>query len=60
MEELGEKNAAKELLGLIMLQDAKVGCLIGVESHMYEDCPAMFTTKSDEKTKLLMMLMKLI
>ena len=37
-----------------MLQDAKVGTLVGIESHMYEDCPALFTTKSNEKTKLLM------
>ena len=36
-----------------MLLDVKVGTLIGVESHMYEDCPALFTAKSNEKTKLL-------
>ena len=36
-----------------MLQDAKVGTLIGIESHMYKDCPALFTAKSNEKTKLL-------
>ena len=37
----------------VLLQDAKVGTLIGAESHMYEDCPALFTTKTNEKTKLL-------
>jgi len=36
-----------------MLADAKVGTLIGIESHLYEDCPACFTAKSNEKTKLL-------
>ena len=36
-----------------MLRDAKVGTLIGIESHLYEDCPACFTAKSNEKTKLL-------
>jgi hypothetical protein len=36
-----------------MLQDAKVGTLIGIESHLYEDCPALFTAKSNEKTKLI-------
>ena len=37
-----------------MLQDAKVGTLIGIESHLYDDCPALFTAKTNEKTKLLM------
>ena len=36
-----------------MLQDAKVGSLIGVESHMYDECPNLYTAKSNEKTKLL-------
>lgn len=30
-----------------------MGTLIGVESHMYDDCTALFTAKSNEKTKLL-------
>ena len=47
-------NAAKELLSLIMLQDAKVGSLVGVESHLYDNCNNIFTIKSDEKTKLIM------
>ena len=37
----------------IMLQDTKVGSLVGVESHMYDGCTALFTCKTNEKTKLL-------
>ena len=36
-----------------MLIDAKCGTLVGIESHMYEDCPAMFTVCTSEKSKLL-------
>ena len=35
------------------LVDAKCGTLVGMESHMYEDCPAMFTVCTSEKTKML-------
>lgn len=37
----------------MLLIDVKVGTLIGIESHMYDDCSALFTAKSNEKTKLL-------
>ena len=30
-----------------------MGTLIGIESYLYDDCPALFTAKSNEKTKLL-------
>ena len=43
----------KDHLDMIMLQDAKVGTIVGIESHMYDDCPAIFTAKSNEMTKLL-------
>ena len=52
-KQASENEHAKPGHDQVMLQDAKVGTLIGVESHMYEDCPALFTTKSNEKTKLL-------
>ena len=41
------------MLDQVMLQDVKVGSLVGVESHMYDNFPALFTAKSNEKTKLL-------
>ena len=43
----------KTHLDQVMLCDAKVGTLVGIESHLYDDCPACFTAKSNEKTKLL-------
>lgn len=30
-----------------------MGSLVGVESHLYDNFPALFTAKSNEKTKLL-------
>ena len=53
-DEFENNNTAKELLGLHMLNDIKVGKAFGMESHVYDECPAIFTIKSDEKTKLLM------
>lgn len=46
-------RAKHPLQDQVMLLDMKVGSLIGVESHMYDNFPALFTAKSDEKTKLL-------
>ena len=50
MENKVETEKGREM---IMLQDAKVGSLVGVESHMYDGCLALFTCKTNEKTKLL-------
>lgn len=43
----------KSHMDQVLLKDAKVGSLIGIESHLYDDCPAVFTAKTNEKTKLL-------
>ena len=52
-DDFDHNNTAKELLGLHMLADIKVGKPFGLESHCYDGCPAIYTIKSDEKTKLL-------
>ena len=53
MQDLRPETTSKAHLNQVMLQDAKIGTLIGIESHMYEDCPGLFTAKTNEKTKLL-------
>lgn len=35
------------------LYDAKCGSVIGVEPHMYKDCPYLFSVEASEKSKFI-------